>query len=134
MQTKIKMTKKNRLAILRRAREIITDPKNWTQGRLRRRVKPGDYRYCLLGACEQAAYDLELANPKDEKIFNEDEGLGYRLGRDLSLSTYSMETRKRSAHGVNDSDGHQGALSLLDDYIAEVRKNRAREPQPEAES
>ena len=127
-QTSVKMTKKNRLAILKAARKIISDPKRWTTGKLRRRIK-GEYKYCLLGAVEQATYDLGLAEPGPKAfVERESQGLGYKLSGDLSLETYSFETRHASPYSVNDLTGREGALSLLDDYITEVQKGKAREP------
>ena len=125
--TGIKMTKKNRLAILERARALIADKKRWTKGRLRRKTS-GVYQYCVLGACEQAAYDLGLAEPGATAFLERDcGGLGYILGLDLSLQAYSRETRDLAAYEVNDAQGHEGALSLLDEYIGEVKKGNARE-------
>lgn len=137
-RTGIKLTKKNRVAILARAREIISDKKRWTTKKLRR--KRGDqYQYCLLGACEQAAYDLGIIEPTG-KAFREqikgtltkpaEEGLGYRLGMDLSLYEYSKETRQAAPFRVNDDYGHEAAVKLLDDYLAEVKKGKARDMNP----
>jgi hypothetical protein len=133
-RTQVKMTKKNRLAILQRARDLIADKKYWTHGRLRRKIAgTQQYRYCLLGACEQAVYDLNLAEP-NKKAFSEEIaeggeelGLGYLIGKDISLYAYSQETRRADPWNVNDREGHQGALDLLDGYIGEVKKGRARE-------
>lgn len=125
-RTGIKMTKKNRLAILTRAREIISDPKRWTRGALRRKIK-GQYRYCLLGACEQAAYELGFAEP-GKGAFGEysddghEIGFAYALGGDVSIEEYARRTRHMSPHSVNDRKGHPGAVQLVDDYIKELKK------------
>lgn len=128
-RTGIKMTKKNKLAIVRRAREIISDPKRWTKRRLRRKVQ-GEYRYCLLGACEQAVYDLGLAEP-GEKAFAESKlpfydcsTFGYQIGLDVSIQKYSLHKEGMSADNINDIGGHKAALELLDGYITELKKPR----------
>lgn len=134
MKLGIKMTKTNRLKILRRARQLIEDKKYWTHGKLRRRVGTR-YTYCLLGACEQAMYDVGLAEP-GPKAFTEQptstgEGaIGYRVGRELSLQTFAMEKYRRSPDAINDLSGHEGALSLLDEYIAEVEQTPANKLRP----
>ena len=63
MPTGIRMTKRNKLRIVKRARKILSHPYNWTSGMLRKgsSYDEGGYRYCVLGACERAAYDLGLA-------------------------------------------------------------------------
>lgn len=124
-KTGIRMTKKNRVAILSRAREIISDKKNWTRRKLRRRE--GDrYRYCLLGACEQAAYDLGLAEPGKmsfaERLADSQDPFGYLLGVDISIQDFSLITTGKPAQAVNDQDGYEAAVKLVDDYIAELKK------------
>lgn len=129
-KTGIKMTKKNRLAILKRARAIITPKSRWTKGRLRRKTSDGEFKYCLLGACEQAAYELDLAEKPERGAFSEhsNRGLGYALGNDLSLWSYSREKYCAAPYTLNDTWGHEGALRLLDEYIDEVEKGKARKP------
>lgn len=146
----IPMTQENRLMILRRAREIISDVRNWNTGSLRIDVLEPDGTarptYCVLGAIEQAAYDTQLAteqpdNSFDDSYWNENDPhsapLGYLLGSDLSLDTFAGETYGytertirglRSAFGVNDELGYETTLEMLDRYIVEVEQGRAREP------
>lgn len=125
------MTKKNRLAILTRAREILSEPKNWTRGALRRKKRDG-YGYCVLGACEQAAYDLGLAEPQKTAFRTAQnrsdvfEGIGYSLGHELSLQAFSRETRRDAVTTVNDYDGYKAIVQLLDEYILEVKAGRPR--------
>lgn len=131
-KTGIKMTKKNRLAILTRAREIISDRKRWTKGRLRRKVR-GEYRYCLLGACEQAVYDLGLAEPGKDAFSEPNVGIGYNItfgyeiGDEVSIRDYSLRTKGISPDWVNDLFGHEGALDLLDGYIDELKRPAKKE-------
>lgn len=128
--TGIKMTKKNRLAILKGARKILSNKKNWTTRALRKRKPTADdgYGYCLLGACERAAYDLELVEPGKDAFKNgyEQVGLGYPIGRELSLYAFSVEKHRMSPDGVNDLKGYDATMALLDDYIKEVQKGKAR--------
>lgn len=129
--TGIKMTKKNRLAILKGAQKILSNERNWTTRALRRREPTADdgYGYCLLGACEKAAYDLGLAEPSGTafRTGEKQAGLGYRLGLELSLTTYSRELHGTSPDGVNDHYGYNAVMELLAGYIMEVQEGRARE-------
>lgn len=117
--TKVEMTPQNRLNILVRAREILSDKENWTTGLLRRRSTG---QYCLLGACEQAVYDLGLAKQQADAFEGyEDSFDAFALGRDLSLYTYAQEKYGASPDSVNDRQGYEPTMKLLDEYIEIVR-------------
>jgi hypothetical protein len=121
-KTGIPMTKNNRLNILRRAREIISDPRRWASKTLR------DYdgtqeRFCVIGACEQAAYDLGLAQAGPDAFLGREDGTalnGYDLGEDLALTEYSRRQYGDVPWAVNDRRGHESTIELLDRFIAEV--------------
>lgn len=123
-RTNIPMTKENKLGILTRAREIITDPDRWNRGRLKSRA--GE-QFCVLGACERAAYDLGLAietsNSFGRGPYDSVPVDAYDLGRDLSLYRYSVDTYGSSPDWVNDNLGHEQTLEMLDRYIAVVERS-----------
>lgn len=127
----IPMTRNNKLTILQRAREILSVRSSWTQNRLYGVVN-GVPQYCLLGAIEQAAYDTGLAQPlhpfdsyseedEDGEIILEREELGYRLGPDLRLEEYAIKQFGQAPVSVNDQQGYEKTLQLLDEYINVVR-------------
>lgn len=119
-----------RLEILRRAREIIGVKENWTTKYLRK-MENGAPRYCVLGAIEQAAYDVGYIDPtKVGRKFadgNENTG-GYLLGKELSLNEFARERHGSAPWQVNDRLGYETTLKMLDDYIVEIEEGRAREP------
>jgi hypothetical protein len=122
MSLSIPMTRNNRVNILRRAREIISDRTRWTSGALRKGIGFND-SFCLLGACEQAVYDLGLAK-RDSTAFMAKKGQinAYELGRQLQLTEFSKKTRGgKKPDLVNDEDGYEATLRLLDDYLQVVR-------------
>jgi hypothetical protein len=129
MSTGIRMTKKNRLAILTRAREILSNPYNWAVGQLRTRQYDAEgnasYRYCALGAIEQAAYDLGLAEKNDYAFRSSTHGvppLGYALGAEIGLEQFAYNTRRINVANVNDGMGYKPTLLLLDEFITETKK------------
>lgn len=119
-----------RLEILRRAREILSDSSNWTTKHLRRFGPDGAPRYCVLGAIEQASYDVGYATETAQSFRDGDQDKGgYLLGNELSLDTYARERYDRTPWSVNDSFGYEATMRMLDEYIVEVEEGRAREPQ-----
>ena len=130
----IPMARNVRLSILKRAREILSDVSNWTTQELRE-IIDGKPKYCVLGAIERAAYDLGYAKETDGRPFQSYEGgepLAYRLGDDLSLNTYAAERYgQTNAWNVNDNEGYETTMDMLDTYIVEVEEGRAREPEVE---
>lgn len=116
-----------RLGILRRAREILGVKDNWGKKYLRQFDKDGAPRYCVLGAIEQAAYDTGYLELDESRAFSEitAKGLGYRLGRELSLDIYAKERYGLTAWRVNDGRGYEETLRMLDAYIVEVEEGRA---------
>ena len=126
MPTGIRMTKKNRLAILTRAREILSNPYNWASGVLRKEGWDSkgnlSYRYCALGAVEQAAYDLGLAEEDYRAFRGGGAAMGYRLGNEIGLEEYAIKTRRMNVPNVNDTLGWEPTLLLLDEFIAETKK------------
>lgn len=127
----IEMSKNTKLSILRRARKILSNPMKWGKGNLYNEEQD---TYCLLGACERAAYDLGLFTEDPGNSFDNGdfggEGLGYVLGKDLSLYEYTAEryqTRAFTApYQVNDRLGYDETLKFLDSYIVEVEQGRPR--------
>jgi hypothetical protein len=99
------------IAIIRRAREIISDPKRWTQGTYARdkdgaAIHPYDDSatcWCALGALARAAIELN-AQPGDGSAATD------RL----------INCSQRFVGSVNDHDGHAAVLSLFDKALAEV--------------
>lgn len=130
----IRMARNTRLEILRRAREILSDPTRWTKQTLRR-FTDGEEQYCVAGALERAAYDLGYANETSQAFDNGDvDGngpLGYLLSGEMSLSTFSEEKYEKPPWSVNDQRGYETTMELLDTYIVEVEEGRAREPEVE---
>lgn len=133
METKsgIPMTPENRIGILKRAREILSSPVRWTKSSLQSDGPQGP-QYCVLGACEQAAYDLGLAE-RTHPFRGEDdvEALGYRLGNDLSLNSYARWKYRHvyfTAYDVNDTLGYDATIQMLDGYIEECEAGAPREP------
>ena len=117
-----------KIEILRRAREILSVKDNWTTKHLRRFSPDGAPQYCVLGAIEQASYDVGYATPNDASFVDGDQQRGgYLLGSQLSLDTYARERFKRTPWAVNDSYGYEATMRMLDDYIVEVEEGRARE-------
>lgn len=93
-KTGIPMARSTRLSILTRAREIINDRQRWGRERLRR--LDGDQpQYCVLGACERAAYDLGLL-PEPSNAFTaaDDNSGAYAISLDLYFTTRCGNTRK----------------------------------------
>ncbi len=139
LKSGIAMARNVRLEILRRTREILSDKDNWTTSYLRYKDDHGKARYCLVGAMERAAYDLGIAKEQEGNSFDDSEWLddgegplGYRLANDISIDTYVSETyrgRYEKAFNVNDAEGYEAAMQLLDSYIVEVEAGRIREPQ-----
>jgi len=123
VKTGIPMTKENILGILGRARAILSNPDNWGTADLRRSNVSGKTQYCVLGAIEQAAYDLGLKTPGPAAFKGmSDDFSGYALGEEISLYEYS----KKKYNGlnpfqVNDTRGYEKTLELLDGYIDEVQ-------------
>jgi len=116
--------KENRLAILRRAREILSSPLNWTTNDLRKKTPGGGYQYCVLGALERAAYDLRLANEGPAAFAGSEESdnlNGYKIGEAVSLYDYSYAEYDRKPYGVNDTLGYEETLKMLDGYIDKVQ-------------
>lgn len=133
----IPMARNVRLSILKRAREILSDVSSWTTEELRV-IIDGKPKYCVLGAIEQAAYDLNYADASAGSLARPfvDAGdgqgpLAYRLGDDLSLNTFAQEEYgEPNAYNVNDNRGYDTTMRMLDRYIVEVEEGRAREPEP----
>lgn len=129
--TGLRLTKKNQLALLKRAREILSSPTRWTKGRLRERSYYGsrEPQYCLLGALEQAVYDTGLAK-ESEKAFQSYTGedgiyydpIGYRLSPELGLQDFALKRHGLGAYQVNDELGYERTLALLDDFTATVEQ------------
>jgi hypothetical protein len=117
-----------RLAILKRAREILSVKERWGKTHLRRNTGPnGAPQYCVLGACEQAFYDLGYKHTPGVLPFTEDmQGLGYVLGKELSLSAYARERYGMAPWRVNDRLGYEKTVEMLDEYIEEVEAGRTR--------
>jgi len=124
MPTGIRMTKKNRLAILTRAREILSNPHNWAHGMLRKESHhpAPHFRYCALGAIEQAAYDLGLAEKGDQAFRGGGAAIGYKLGQEIGLEAYAVKTRGMQVPHVNDRMGYEPTLLLLDEFITETKR------------
>lgn len=124
MPTGIRMTKRNKLRIVKRARKILSDPYSWTVGALRKKTNYGEgdpqWRYCALGACERAAYDLGLAEERTGSFGPGSEALGYQLSHELGLHQFSVERLKRSVPEVNDGIGYTTTVKLLDEFICET--------------
>lgn len=133
-QSGIPMTPENRLGILRRAREILSKRTRWT-GCALRQGQGDEASYCVLGACEQAAYDLGLAEVGIYPFQSDDDGneaLGYRLGIDLSIDAYAREKygiADYRAYDVNDTLGYEAVMNLLDEYIAKCEAGQPNPPQ-----
>lgn len=112
-----------RLEILRRAREILSVKDNWGTKKLRNLSYPGTPKYCVLGALEQAAYDTGYAE-QNSSAFGA-YGLGYQLGKEMSLTKYARTKYGMAPWRVNDKRGYEVTLQMLDDYIVEVEEGRA---------
>jgi hypothetical protein len=125
MSTVIPMTKENRLNILKRAREILSSPSRFATGRLRKEFG-GFERFCVLGACERAVYDLDLAKEgptsfRRTEVKREEPPVdAYQLGRDLSLHEFAVRNYSTTPDGVNDTFGYERTIEMLDSYIVEV--------------
>lgn len=129
----IRMARNTRLGILRRAREILSDESHWTKGVLRKKQIGGETQYCVAGALEQAAYDLGYAEQQASSFDDGDwlgQGpLGFLLSGEVSLNTYSSQTYGALPWSINDRNGYEKAVELLDGYIVEVEEGRALEPE-----
>jgi hypothetical protein len=124
----ISWTKKNKLAVLRRARKLITSPENWTTGKLRRKNRHEDhFRYCVLGAIEKAVYDEGLA-PEKAKSFADGASApstsGYKVGDEISLFKFTKARYDSAPDALNDRRGHEFVLEMLDGYIEEVKSGK----------
>jgi len=92
------------------ARDLISDPARWTQGRFARKedgneVNPTDpaaCKFCAYGAIRHCQ-GLSIATAKAEK----------------ALAQAASETYSRSAVVVNDYLGHKAILKVFDDAIAQ---------------
>ena len=125
-KTGIPMTRNFRIMILKRAREILSDRNKWTVGRLMRRTSDGVERFCLLGACEQAVYELGIRE-RAVTAFQGGRDRGretnaYQLGRDLKLYDYARGNYGLPPEGVNDDRGYDDTMKLLDEFTAKVEK------------
>lgn len=126
----VPMTKNNRINIVQRAREILSDRKHWTSGKLRKQSISGGYdgfQYCLLGACELALYELGLSNKIGAGFGGAQNGEAntidaYVLGRELGLADYSQQKfNDRTPDDVNDRLGYDKVLELLDGFLAQEK-------------
>lgn len=125
----IQWNKTKRLAVVRRARKILSDKDRWTKQRLRVKRRNVEPRYCVLGAIEQATYELGYAEPTG-RAFREDESRpnsGYMLGRQMSLSEFSKRKYGMLPFSVNDTLGWEAVLELLDDYESYLKETPAAE-------
>jgi hypothetical protein len=91
-----------RYQILVRAREIITDKKNWTRFAFRRRYKTHT-KYCAMGAMLQASLEL--------------------TGSTYAADTYSHISLARLI-AINDGIGHTAVLEHMDWLIEKEKKAR----------
>lgn len=99
------------IAIIRRAREIISDPESWTSGTYARddqgqSVDPDHRsacRWCALGAIARAAIELD-AQPGD--------------GAAAVDRLYEAAENMQTVVTTNDQLGHAATLSLFDKALA----------------
>jgi hypothetical protein len=89
--------------MLVRAREIITDRRNWTRFTNKRRYR-GNYRYCAWGAVQEASREL--------------------TGSTRMADTYHYISLARLI-GINDGLGHRAVLLHMDWLI---EKEKAKKP------
>lgn len=97
------------IAILRRAREIISDPAKWTQGAFARdsqgsMIPPNHTAacsWCAIGALSRAAFELK-APP------------GFGAG------ALDMLGALRPLNDINDEEGHAAVLDLFDKALEEI--------------
>ena len=103
--------------VLARARALVANPDTWTQGATARdargrRVEPEDdeaVRFCLIGALHRAC--AEVVAP-----------LGVYNRASARLEAASFALGKRGAVSiVNDTEGHAGALALIDAAIQQEK-------------
>lgn len=115
VSTVVRLTKKEKIEILRRAKALLRRRNGWTKGTLRRVYRNVDegvetYAYCVLGACQQAAIDKGVLRP-DSPWWNTE--AVYPLARRLGI------TRPGAAVRLNDSSKTKKAdvILLLDEQI-----------------
>ena len=99
--------------VLKMARELITDPDRWIQGKLSCRNIDGTRCYCAVGAIDEAVAILDNLNDLDES----------RRAPSLYLRAV---TRFRETIGIvdipafNDTHTHEEVLEAFDKAIAEA--------------
>lgn len=120
-----RLTKKERLALLVRTRELIAQ--GFTRGQLKRknsRAKEG-YSYCLLGAAEEAYRELF---PEHVEKFTYFDGYALEAGKvqnkepvmqQLSVTNAIKKRSFGSGSAVyfNDMNGKEAVLEVLDERI-----------------
>jgi hypothetical protein len=105
------MSPSDEIAVIRRAREIISDPVKWTQGSFARDkygntiepISPYACRWCALGAIARAAKDLDV-RPGD--------------GAAAVDRLYDISDGMRTVVSINDNAGHAAILALFDKALA----------------
>jgi hypothetical protein len=103
----MRLSKKNQKLILDRMIALIERPYGWTKGTWRRERKDGVVQYCLLGAAQQAYFEVTGKIAK---------GDGGNIADAISLSTFVKEhTPSSSVMSYNDRKGTRKAdvLNLL---------------------
>jgi len=129
MPTGIPMNKRNRLRILKGARQILSDKSRWTHGALRRGRNDPETgtrvidRYCLVGAVAQSARDLGYDVP-----FRTGSKGAYTLAKEIGLDAAALARGRGTAWAINDGQGYDAAMQLLNDTITEAKAVKPRVP------
>lgn len=123
-----RLTKQEKIAVLKRAKALLRRPNGWVRGRLRQAHLTDAhlggpvtaYSYCVLGACQQAAIEKGVVSVADaEWWWNTD--TVYPLARRLGLTRPAAAVRLNDAPQTKKAD----VIRLLDEYIKALEEYAA---------
>lgn len=99
------------LEVLERARRLIANPDDWCKGTLR----SGDGSYCLLGALEEATFQLSDNVPSLEELPLPPQFLTWEQARDFNDASSTTHEQILSALDQAINAAREGAGVLKDD-------------------
>ena len=114
----------NATEILRRARALIIDPKNWCTGRLSREKLDGNTQYCVLGAINK----IEHGRATHLQLTYDDTTDGYALINDACRRLFNCgDAYGCPAVYVNNELGHDAIILALDTAIGDYPDHAVKE-------